>query len=385
MKMIRNVKIKKILVNKIFPIFTLINRWVPKSENNILIYCANDELKDNSAALYKFLLDNGYFEKYKITVSGAKNLEEIPKIKSNNITFVSKTMGIFWYMRSKYTFYSVGKIPIRPTKKQMVINMWHGIPCKAIGNLSNLNNGDEFFFSYVCASSEFYRPIMAKAFGCPEENVCICGEPKTDKIYAEQKHESTYKLILWAPTFRQSKYLGYSDSHMSSFLPLIDNAEWPELNKVAKSKNIKIIVKLHSAQNLNGFTEKLYSNLEVYSDSAFRRHGYNLYDFMAQSDALLADYSSVYLEYLLLNRPIGFTLEDIDEYKDTRGFVFENPLDYMPGEKLYSKSELFQFLDDIAECRDTYTEERERVCNLVHQYKDGRNCERIISIAGMKK
>ena len=267
----------------------------------------------------------------------------------------------------------------------MVVNLWHGIPCKSIGKLSNLNNGKEFFFSYVCASSEFYRPIMAKAFGCPEENVCICGEPKTDRLYDVQKLESKNKLVLWTPTFRQSEYLGYNDSQSSSLLPLIDDTNWEELNEVAKGKEIKIVVKLHGAQNLNGFTEKLYSNLEIYSDSFFRKRRYNLYDFMAQSDALLADYSSVYLEYLLLNRPIGFTLEDIDEYKDTRGFVFENPLDYMPGEKLYSKADLYQFLNDLATAKDTYKDDRKRVCNLVHQYKDGRSCERILRIAGIKK
>ena len=106
---------------------------------------------------------------------------------------------------------------------------------------------------------------------------------------------------------------------------------------------------------------------------------------MAQSDALIADYSSVYLHYLLLNRPIGFALSDIKEYGDTRGFVFENPLDYIPGKKLYSKEDLLKFLDDIACGKDRYAEERERVCNLVHQYQDGKNCERLLKIAGIIK
>ena len=382
--MIRNRKLKKVLVNCVFPAFSFANKIVPKDDKSILIYCANDNLSDNSEALYKYLIENNYFQKYKIICS-LKNYRNYTSPALYRVKFISASAGMWRYMRSNYVFYSMGKLPIKPTEKQMVVNLWHGIPCKSIGKLSHLNNGEEFFFSYVCASSEFYRPIMAKAFGCPEENVCICGEPKTDRLYEVQKLESENKLVLWAPTFRQSEYLGYNDSQSSSLLPLIDDTDWEELNEVAKSKNIKIVVKLHGAQNVNSFTEELYSNLEIYSDNSFHRYGYNLYDFMAQSDALLTDYSSVYLEYLLMNRPIGFTLEDIDEYKDTRGFVFENPLDYMPGEKLYSKEDLYQFLNDIATAKDTYKDDRERVCNIVHQYQDGRSCERILKIAGIEK
>lgn len=383
--MIRNVKLKKFIVDKIFPFFTLVNKIVPKNCFNIMLYCANDELKDNSAALYNFLLNNDYYKKYKIIVSGAKNQKEITQINTNNIIFVSKWLGIIWYMKSKYIFYSFGKLPIKPTGKQMVINMWHGIPMKRIGKLSNINNGNEFFFTYVCAPSELYRPIMASAFGCPEENVCICGEPKTDKLFVKKVRKNSTKLIIWAPTFRQSAYLGYSDSHMPSLLPFMENSQWSELNTYIRSKNIKLVVKLHAVQDLNGFTEKIFSNLEIYGDAAFRRRGYDLCEFMAQSDALIADYSSVYLHYLLLNRPIGFTLGDIDEYRDMRGFVFENPLDYMPGEKLYSKDNLFEFLDNVARGKDGYAEERKRVCNLVHQYQDGKNSERILKIAGISK
>lgn len=382
--MIRNRKLKNFLINCIFPAFSVVNKIVPKEHKSILIYCANDDLNDNSEALYKYLIENRYFQEYKIFCS-LNNYRSYTSPALGKVKFISAYAGVWRYMKSGYVFYSMGKLPIKPTEKQMVINLWHGIPCKSIGKLSHLNNGKEFYFSYICASSEFYRPIMAKAFGCPEENVCICGEPKTDRLYAVQKIESKNKIVLWTPTFRQSEYLGYNDSQSSSLLPLIDDTDWEELNEVAKSINIKIIVKLHGAQNINSFTEKLYSNLEIYSDNAFHRYGYNLYDFLAQSDALLTDYSSVYLEYLLMNRPIGFTLNDIDDYKDTRGFVFENPLNYMPGEKIYNKSDLFQYLEDIAECRDPYADERVRVCNLVHQYKDGRSCERILSIAGIKK
>lgn len=367
-----------------FQFFSFINQILPKNEKTILIYCANDSLNDNSEVLYNYLIENQYYENYKIYCS-LKKYKNYTSPNRERIKFISQTSGIVKYLFSKYMFYSMGKIPIKPSKEQMIINLWHGIPLKGIGKLSSINNGEEFFFTYVCASSEMYRPIMAKAFGCPEKNVCICGEQKTDKLYYKKNNISSHKLVVWAPTFRQSAYLGYNDSNMASFLPFIDNTEWDKLNEFVKDKNIKLIVKLHALQDLSGFLEKIYSNLEVYSNSAFTDKGYDLYELMAQSDALLTDYSSVYLEYLLLNRPIGFTLNDIDEYKNARGFVFENPLDFMPGEKIYSKKNLFDFLDNISNGVDGYSEERKRVCDLVHKYKDGKNCARVLEIAGITK
>lgn len=67
--MIRDVKLKKFLVNWIFPVFTQINKIVPKDDSVILIYCANDELNDNSRALYDYLIENRYHEKHRVFCS----------------------------------------------------------------------------------------------------------------------------------------------------------------------------------------------------------------------------------------------------------------------------------------------------------------------------
>lgn len=56
-----------------------------------------------------------------------------------------------------------------------------------------------------------------------------------------------------------------------------------------------------------------------------------LYELIGISDGLLSDYSSVAVDYLLLDRPLGYVLADYNIYKEKRGFVFEDPLEYMPG------------------------------------------------------
>lgn len=381
--MIRNVKLKKLLVDGVFPIFSALNKLIKKDDRTIFIYCANDKLIDNSEALFHHLIDNGYNKKYRI-ICGVGNPDEYISLVTDNVLFIPKSKCIPQYMRSGHVFYSQGKIPIKPTSKQCVINMWHGIPLKRIGKLANINNGNEFFFTYVCASSEMFRPIMARAFGCPEENVCICGEQKQDRLFSK-KERRNYKYIVWTPTFRQSKYLGYDDSTDATLLPPLADDEWDELNDVLSKNNVKMLVKLHPMQNLSGFEHETKTHLQVISDRHFREQGKNLYSELAQSDALISDFSSVYLEYLVINRPICFAMSDMSEYSETRGFVFENPKDFMPGHIAETKEQLFSFIKDISDDRDPYREKREAVRDHVHQYIDDKSCERVLEISGVKK
>lgn len=377
--MIKNVRIKKILINTIFPLFSLVNKIIKKRDEDIFIYCANDVLSDNSEALFDYLITHDYHKKYRI-VCGVRNPGSYKKDK--NVFFIHKRRCIYQYMKSAHVFYSFGKLPIKPSKKQCVINMWHGIPLKTIGKLSDINNGNEFFFSYVCAPSEMYRPIMARAFGCPERNVCICGEPKTDRLFEEKKQRKN-KLIIWLPTFRQSKYLGYDDSTDDSLLPLLHQDEWGELNHILKQNHIQLVAKLHPLQDINGFTHTEMSNLSIFCDTYFKKSIGDLYSFLSQSDALISDYSSVCLEYLVLDRPICYTVGDMDEYTCKRGFVFENPLEFMPGEKIKDKAGLYNFINDIAKGVDFYKDERKNINNIVNQYKDGDNCKRVLEISGI--
>ena len=376
--MIRNVHIKKFLVNCCFPLLSALNKTVKKDKNVIFIYCANNRLADNSYVLYKYLMDNGYDAKYKIVVGGAEN--EVPD--ADRASFIGRKKCIMQYMKSGHVFYSQGKIPIKPSKNQCVINMWHGTPLKKIAKLSNLNNGEEFFFTYLCASSEMIKHIMAKAFGCPEENVFINGEPKSDLLF-QQKAERKRKLIVWTPTFRQSEFLGYNNSSNTDLLPLFSNEQWDSLNNKLTDLDLDMIVKLHAGQDLHGFYFKEFSNLKIYSDKAFAGDGLELWSLLSQSDALMTDYSSVYLNYLLVNRPICFVVPDMDEYAESRGFVFDDPIKYMPGKIVKDADSFFEFLEDFRNGHDDFEEQRVQVNDVINYYKDGNCCRRVLERSGI--
>ena len=379
--MIKNVKLKRLIVNLVSPVLSLANKFFSKEPNTIFFYCANDLLNDNSRAIFDYLIENKLNEKYKI-VCGLNNPSIYEDLVHKNVSFVSKSKCVIQYMTSGVVFYCMGKLPIKPTKNQMVINMWHGVPLKKIGLLSNVSNGKEFFFSYVCAPSETWRPIMASAFGCPLENVIICGEPKADKLLIPKKDRKE-KIIVWTPTFRQSDYLGYCDSKQPNLLPLFERRDWDELNDYLLKREIKMFVKLHPMQNLYGLDSFKLSNLYIFSAKAFEKECGDVFELLSQSDALISDYSGIALDYLVLDRPICYVVDDYDDYEKTRGFVFNDVFEYMPGTKAYIRDDIYNFIEQVSNNIDLYKNERMLVNSKVNKYTDGKNCERILRIAGI--
>jgi len=84
--------------------------------------------------------------------------------------------------------------------------------------------------------------------------------------------------------------------------------------------------------------------------------------------------------YALLNRPMAFFTNGIDDYKKTRGFLVDNILNYMPGHKIDNLKDFYKFIDDFDEGIDKYKKARSKICKLGNQYADDNNSKRVIEI-----
>lgn len=384
--MVRNVVIKKMLKSSVFRILTVLNKIIPKDDNIVMLYSANKGIQFSLVPLKQYLLDNGYHKKYKI-YCGIENMKYAEN--DNRVIFIPRLKAYLMFMKTKHVFYTTGQIPIKPSKSQCVIHMRHGnTNFKTMGKLTRINNGDEFFFTYMAASSPVYKPIMAKEFECSPDNIAVVGDPIIDELLNSSENSydfSNYsKMILWVPTFRKSDYLGYDDSEQEDLVPLVPEIEYQNLNEALKRNNIKLIVKLHPAQKDFGRLKRHFEYLDIYTHEEFIKEGFSLYSLMHQSDALIGDYSSASMQYLVLDRPQGFVIPDYDQYRERRGFVFKNAKDYMAGHIITNIVELYSFLDAIAAGKDVYKEKRHKVLSMLYAFPDNNNCKRIIELSGMK-
>lgn len=59
-----------------------------------------------------------------------------------------------------------------------------------------------------------------------------------------------------------------------------------------------------------------------------------VYTLLRNADGLITDYSSVYFDYMLLNRPIGFAVEDMENIRTKEGLFLTTLRNICRGLKL---------------------------------------------------
>ena len=184
------------------------------------------------------------------------------------------------------------------------------------------------------------------------------------------------KIAVWYPTFRQHK--NGSATACQNALPILNCAENArKLNEVARKNNVLLVVKPHFAQDISYITDCNLSHIRFINDSFFAEHDISSYEFVGSCDALITDYSSIYYDYLLCDKPIAAIWEDIEEYRANPGFAVDVDYYVKGAEKVYTLDDFESFIDRLANGVDLLREERAEINALVNQSTDGKNAARV--------
>lgn len=194
---------------------------------------------------------------------------------------------------------------------QIIVNLWHGMPLKKIGSLlsdgRNVSEGD-----YAIATSELFRDVLAQAFQMLPERVLVTGQPRNDRLL--KTSGGTPKVPLWMPTFRNS--LDGATRQDSLFSPRCFVRLLREVDAGLAARDLRITLKLHPMDVLNTMLTPDFKAIGLIFGQDQRQ---SVEDLLASSSALITDYSSAAIDYLILQRPIGYFCPDIDQY--SRGFI----------------------------------------------------------------
>ena len=346
----------KTLMFNLKSITSKINTMIPKKSKRIVLY-SNWGFRDNLRTLYQYLVDNGYQEEYEI-ICASNDFYHLEKDK--DVKYVSIYRGLYYFLTSKYFFYSFGKYPIKPASNQMVVNLWHGMPLKKIGNLEEgLENVDYNFFTKLVSSSDFFTPIMKAAFNATDEQMLLVGNIRNDELFKEKQD----KRIIWMPTYRNSK--NYHDSQDALIFSLGED-DFRKIEQLLSKYCYQLYIKLHPLEEFRLQVQMNHSIIHLLTEEIISEQYGTLYTFLGTTSALITDYSSVFLDYYLLNRPVAFTINDYEEYKDKRGFVFEDVKSLMVGSVIRDSHDLLEFLESVMKSEDSYIEERTKVNDKVN-------------------
>ena len=364
-------------------------------KRNLILFESEPDFCDNSWALYHYLMNN--CPKYRF-VWIVKNTDKFKDKVDRRTSFVTRygtglhPKTIYYYATARFNFYTHWTFqPYIPRKGQTVVNLWHGgYPFKA----SKVKNRD--YFDFVISMGEEGKEILAKYIGCSMDKVKVLGEPRLD-ILAENIgrgvdnpfcHDNNMKkVVIWMPTFRKSINSNLSEQlcDTDTGLPLLTKQDdLVRFNEKLHEMNIMIIVKIHHLQAQKTLFKTSYSNFIFLTDDILAEKGIQLYEMLGKSDALITDYSTVVWDYLTVNKPVGFILDDIEKYETSCGFNMDNVKDLLKGEHIYYEKQLVEFLQHVIEGQDDYQAERKmQLEQKVQMFPWGGNCKNIVEYFGI--
>ena len=369
-----------------------------KKNKNKVCFVSHPDFSDNSMSVFDYMVSKKTM-KYEIVwlvndLYIPSEIEELKKQFKLKVVKLKSLLGILNYMTSKYIFYTHGALNgVECLDKQIVVNLWHGMPLKNIGYLDNKTKEEVAHFTYTIATSEEFQNVLSKVFGVDKNKVLITGLPRNDRMNKFKdvlnklgiNGQQYNKKILWMPTFRKSSVGDKRKDGISKDgqLPLLTTEELVNLNKYLNDNKDLLIIKLHPMDTLAKKDFSELSNIKVIINDDFKIIGEQLYSIFKEIDALITDYSSVYFDYMILDKPIGFVMNDLGEYSSSRGFVFEDIYDWIPGPIIKDVAQLHNFIEQINNNVDDYKNIREKVNNKTNKYSDFNNTERLFDKLGL--
>ena len=395
-------KLKKLLTYTIMLPLYWLSLVIPK-DKNLWVFGAwfGEKYADNSKYLFEYV--NKYHPEIKaIWLTSNQNTFKLVKNKGYKVAKTYSLKGIYYSLRAKVGVISTGLSDINMylTGNMQIVQLWHGIPLKKIMFDDKITFRHPtifkkllfFFFPFLkkniyysdallIATSEEVRRKISSAFKVSLKQVKITGYPRNDSFFQEPKEELEFvkkllqlkmqgkKLAIYMPTHRKEGRM-----NISKFL---SNLKF--IDEKLKELNCMLLVKLHYyhiSENLHLMKEKEFSNITILDDNLIEGDVYNI---LRLTDVLITDYSSIYFDYLLLDRPIIFAPFDIEDYlKEDREFYYEYDK-VTPGPKARNWNEVLMYVKEAIENPEKYKDEREKIKNIFHKHQDGNSSRRVFN------
>ena len=273
-------------------------------------------------------------------------------------------------------------VKIKP--RQISLFLDHGSPTKDITGMRDLK---KLGVDFINLQSHFFDKPYIDAFSIDAKQLVYLGYPRCDWFYRPSRRKDIDgivkgKYIVWLPTFRSNKDKNRDDAPGSVFskigVPLFYSIDaLKEFDAFLRGRGISILYKPHFVQDMDVVRKTPLSNFIMIGDRDILGRGLQLYEVLAQSEALITDYSSVFWDYMLLDRPIAVTTDDIKEYKAGLGVMgYYETISGESAEVAPNAEALREFIANVADGRDVKREGRRKWRDIANMYQDGKSSER---------
>ncbi len=284
----------------------------------------------------------------------------------------------------------------------VIVQLWHGAPLKKLhadspgvigaGRLGRIPGMPRLMrwayrrgsrrISLLPVSSAFFQPFLRSAFHLTEQ-VRVLGEPRTDVLFAGSADQRTAaarallsshlgelgdrRVLLFAPTWR--------DGGPDPSIPTA--AEWEAIEAFCERHDLLLVVRPHplgvgSYQHVSDRVRLLPASVQPES-----------MPLLWGVSALITDYSSMMIDYVVTGRPLVLLAPDLADYRAGRGLYFDYATLTDAGWAT-TWPQVLARLDDLLTDDSCYAKAAEHSRALAadfHSFTDGRNAARVAETA----
>ncbi len=326
--------------------------------------------------------------------------KELKRVKGlykgfDNVSFVK--FGSFKYVKAlatvKYLINNSTFIDMYTKREgQVYINTWHGIPLKTLGYdmpdgaIESANIQRNFLVTdYLVSASPFMTDMYKKSYrldGMFEGKIIEEGYPRLDLLIKNKREDvlsrlekagvsidRNKKIILYAPTWRGQSFFN-DPTDRDSYYSFKE-----KLEKLIDTNEYQVLIKAH---------QKVYQLSKKKMQAPFFIPAiFDANEILSVTDILVSDFSSIFYDYLALERPVIFYITDIEEYKEVRGTY--HGLEHLPGPVEVSLYGVAADISTIGAVWKKYKTKYDEVRDYACAYTEGNISKKIIDIAFLGK
>lgn len=298
-------------------------RLVPFRNKRLWIYGAREGEKydDNAKYMFEYMNENHAKEIRSIWLTD--NMEALCMVRSKGYeAYLNKSWkGKLLQLRAGVIFYchgliDFGTIPLIGGAE--IVALWHGMGFKKIYNGKysgiklKLKKVLDHLFSWTyrtmtSVTSEYAKNWANEMFTLKYEDIVITGQPRNDafqilsrqKVFSSLGIDAKKRIIIYMPTYRMP-ILG-KNAMYNIVEELYDSKQ---LDNALNETNSILLVKLHPLTPHINLPQR--ENFIILDYSTVESNQ----ELMGVCDILITDFSSCFVDYALLKRPILFYIPD---------------------------------------------------------------------------
>jgi len=370
-------------------------------ESTVLFGAMNgDYYGDNSRHLFEWTIENRP-DLNPVWLTRNQNVHTQLTNEGKPVENIFSFSGIKMLYRAKVgvftnSLYDISPHPIFVPKTLKLIALRHGRSVKRIRfarknhKLSSWERKQRLkeseLIEYAISTSEFISDLQEECLQIGREKHIVTGYPRNDdlidppetsrKVWSSFTQEiSPDHTILYAPTWRHGR-------KPTQFFPF-NQFDVNTLVSILEEHNTQLLLRPH-VNDYNKF-KTVRENISSLSDQSpyIRKATHNEFadvnSILPFVDILISDYSAIYHDFLLLDRPMILIPYDFEDFKHNNGFLY----DYygnVPGPTINSFDQFTEYILSLLNGNDPHQQARLKLYKKIHEFDDDQSNQRIINL-----